>query len=42
MKIIAMSIDDYDEVISLWRDAEGMGLHDDCDSPGWHWELFAA
>ena len=32
MEISEMSIADYDEVVSLWQDAEGIGLHDDCDS----------
>ena len=32
MNTTAMTINDYDEVISLWQCAEGIGLHDDCDS----------
>jgi ribosomal protein S18 acetylase RimI-like enzyme len=32
MKITKMTIKDYDEVFSLWKNTEGMGLHDDVDS----------
>jgi ribosomal protein S18 acetylase RimI-like enzyme len=32
MKIAKMQIKDYDEVYSLWKNTEGMGLHKDTDS----------
>jgi ribosomal protein S18 acetylase RimI-like enzyme len=32
MKITKMQIKDYDEVFSLWKNTEGMGLHSDTDS----------
>ena len=32
MEITEMSIEDYDEVLSLWQSVEGMGLHGDSDS----------
>ncbi len=32
MKITKMTIKDYDEVFSLWKNTEGMGLHSDTDS----------
>jgi ribosomal protein S18 acetylase RimI-like enzyme len=32
MKITEMKIKDYDEVFSLWKKTEGMGLHKDADS----------
>ncbi len=32
MKIFEMSIFDYEEIVSLWRNVEGVGLHEDCDS----------
>ena len=32
MQIREMTIEDYDEVFSLWRSVEGMGLHGICDS----------
>jgi N-acetylglutamate synthase len=32
MKIMEMTIEDYDQVFALWRSSEGIGLHDDVDS----------
>ena len=32
IKITEMKIGDYDEVFSLWKNTEGMGLHNDADS----------
>lgn len=32
MHITKMSIGDYEEVFSLWKKTEGIGLHDDVDS----------
>ncbi|MHC4124095.1 MAG: GNAT family N-acetyltransferase [Planctomycetota bacterium] len=32
MEISEMNIEDYEEVISLWQNVEGVGLHDDADS----------
>lgn len=32
MKITKMTIKDYEEVFSLWKNTEGMGLHSDTDS----------
>jgi ribosomal protein S18 acetylase RimI-like enzyme len=32
MKITEMKIKDYDEVFSLWKKTEGLGLHKDADS----------
>ncbi len=32
MQIKAMTIVDYEEVFSLWKNTEGIGLHDDVDS----------
>jgi len=32
VKITEMTIKDYDEVFSLWKKTEGMGLHKDSDS----------
>ncbi|MGA2915542.1 MAG: GNAT family N-acetyltransferase [Sedimentisphaerales bacterium] len=32
MKISEMKISDYDEVFSLWKKTEGIGLHKDADS----------
>jgi len=32
VKISEMKISDYDEVFSLWKNTEGMGLHNDTDS----------
>ena len=32
MEIREFEVEDYKEVISLWRNVEGIGLHEDCDS----------
>jgi len=32
VEIAAFTIDCYDQVFAIWREAEGVGLHDDCDS----------
>jgi len=32
IKIAPFTIESYDGVLTLWQQAEGVGLHDDCDS----------
>ena len=32
MNIEEMVIKDYEQVITLWQQVEGVGLHNDCDS----------
>ena len=32
LQFTQMNIGDYDQVAALWRDTEGIGLHDHCDS----------
>jgi ribosomal protein S18 acetylase RimI-like enzyme len=32
-EIAPLTIGSYDQVLALWRQSEGVGLHDDCDSP---------
>ncbi|MEN6383571.1 MAG: GNAT family N-acetyltransferase [Phycisphaerales bacterium] len=32
IKITPMNISDYDQIYSLWKNTQGMGLHDDVDS----------
>jgi len=32
VKITPFTIESYDDVLALWQQAEGVGLHDDCDS----------
>jgi len=32
VEIAAFTIESYEEVFAIWREAEGVGLHDDCDS----------
>ena len=34
MKITEMTIEDYEEAISVWQSVEGVELHDDIDSRG--------
>jgi len=35
IEIAPFTIQSYDDVLALWQQAEGVGLHDDCDSrPG--------
>ena len=34
-EIVPLGIESYNDVLALWQQAEGVGLHDDCDSrPG--------
>ena len=32
IEITSLTIDSYDHVLALWKQSEGVGLHDDCDS----------
>jgi N-acetylglutamate synthase len=34
VEISEMNLEDYEEIYSLWKTTEGMGLHDYCDSKG--------
>jgi len=34
VEISEMKLEDYENIHSLWKSAEGIGLHDDSDSKG--------